>query len=165
MGCSRGDPGSWSPTRGMSSPSAFAGEVPGPRGPRGRCGGRCGAPCYRCRRRDPSSAVWSTALSAGPRASSANARPGEGGIPIPPFPPLSPSPTRKDPRSSCGACPGHGPDRTGVLIRQNPALLHAAPREPGISSVTHGTFLVPPGMWGIGLHLDLGKCLHSTFPN
>lgn len=141
----------------MSGPSSLAAEVPGPRGPRGRCGGRCGAPCCRCKRGDPGSAVWSTPLWAGPRASSANARRWEGGIPFSPLP--SPSPTRTAPRCSCGACPGHGPVKTWVFIRQMSAPPQVAPQEPGISSVTHGTPLVSPGRRGIGLHPDLGKCL------
>lgn len=50
-------PGSWGRPGGVSGPRALAAQVSGPRGPRGRCGGRCGAPRCWCGRRDPGSAV------------------------------------------------------------------------------------------------------------
>ena len=79
---------------------------------------------------------------AGPRASSANARPRKGGNPV--STPSLPSPTPVAPLRSCCACQGHGPDTTWVFIRRNSAQPRAAPREPGFPSTTHGTPLVSP---------------------
>ena len=88
-----------------------------------------------------------------------------GGNPISTPSLLSLPPTRAAPLCSSRAFAGHRPEPTRVFVRQNSAPPLAAPREPGIPSATHGTPLVSPGRWGIGLHPDLGKCLHSAFPS
>lgn len=88
-----------------------------------------------------------------------------GGNPISTPSLLSLPPTRAAPLCSRRAFAGHRPEPTRVFVRRNSAPPPAAPREPGIPSATHGTPLVSLGRWGIGLHPDLGKCLHSSFPS
>lgn len=132
LGCSRvSPPGSRGRPRGMSGPSAFAAEVPGPRGPRGpvrralrgsellvrAAGSRLRSPC--------------TPLAAGRGASSAAAL-GERGesrvYPLPRSPPPLP-PAWAAPRRSGCAYPGHRPDETLLLLRL-PLAGRASPQSP-----------------------------------
>lgn len=122
--------------------SAFAAQVPGPRGPRG--------PVRRALRGSEL-----LVRAAGSRLRSpghaARGRPGrifrgrswgEGGIPCPPPPSLpSPPPSLGGPTPLWLCLPRAAAGR-------NSAPPQAAPGGPGIPSVTHGTPLASPGSWG-----------------
>lgn len=96
------------------------------------------------------------AALAGPRTSSAGAGPGEGESRTHPL--AAPSPTRVAPSllpCSPEALAGHD---LGV-----PEAELCTPPRAGHPLSHHGTPLVSPERWGIGLHPDLGKCLYSAF--
>lgn len=136
LGCSRvsplpGEPGR---PRGMSGPSAFAAEVPGPRGPRG--------PVRRALRGSELLVRAAGSRLRSPGRIFRGRSWGEGGIPCPPPPSLpSPPPSLGGP-TPLWLCLPRAP------AGRNSAPPQAAPRGPGIPSVTHGTPLASPGSWG-----------------
>lgn len=115
-------PGSKCRSRGVSGPSTFAAQVPGPQGTRGPVRRALRGSRLPVRARDPGSAVWSTPLSPAGALSPASAGPGEGESPSHPL--AAPSPTRVAP--SLQPC---SPDTTWVFRRRN-SDSPLAPRPP-----------------------------------
>lgn len=106
------------------------------------------------RARDPGSAVRSSPLP--PAAHFLRRRRSGRGIPSPP--PRGPLPHSSGPEPLVPCSPGA---RAGHDLGVQEAEL--CPSRAGHPLRHRGTPLGSPERWGVGLHPDLGKCLHSAF--